>query len=121
MQSAQRLHDELVAITRIAPQTLALLGPGLETLLARRRQRDAALALVEQIVHTGLERAGGIERRDEHVLLEQRPAAPRDDERCHGFVDEHAIGFVDEGEEQTAQQKSAAIVEELQAHLAAFA
>src|SRR6185503_2288476 len=121
MQRAQRLDDELVPITRVAPQTHAVLGPRLETLLAGRGQRQAALALVELIVHAELERAGGLERRHEHVFLEQRLAAPRDDERRHSLVDQHAVGFVHEGEEEAAQQQAASVVEEMQAHLAALA
>ena len=103
----QRLGSQLLAPARAAKHPGQRLRGSGQLLLALRREPDVALAAFDREVLTLLQRPHHCERRLVHLLLRRLVGPSGDDERRTRLVDQHAVGLVDDGEEEAAEDQPA--------------
>jgi hypothetical protein len=105
MKGGQPALDPLFATARSAPDPAEWPREGSEALPAAGGQLETACATIELEIGPLLEAAGEPQSPFVDPLLLVRGALTGQHQRGPGFVDQNAVGLVDDGEAETAKQQ----------------
>src|SRR5688572_33216205 len=114
MQRHERLTHELLASACDAPEVAAAVGEVAERGAPTISELDATLCRVHDVMHTAFQPSCALECRCKDVRGIQRSARPGQDERHAALVDQHAVGFVDDAELESREQRGRAACETIE-------
>ena len=103
VQRAQREAHRLLAVARQRPQAVCVVRARGERLASRAGQLGASALRIEREIAALLQTSGKLERALEMLGAALRRPGARQDERHARFVQQHAVGFVDDRHAQAAQ------------------
>ena len=108
VQGGERAADGFFAVQAIAPQPPLPFAEALGFHATRGSEPAGHRAGIEREVATRRQRPGHAKRRRVHGRLGRVVAGLREDEGHAGFIEQHAVGLVDERHAQAAQERRGA-------------